>query len=964
MLAVTASLVLAQSGRGRQPVPAPPPKPVPRTGANAPVPPGVAEGGRLARQDVDGATTRYVLRNGLTIIFRERHSQPLAAVTTWVKAGALSEADTETGLAQLTARMLLKGTGTRQPGEIERDTGRLGGQLQTEVSFDRSLFRIVAPSESVGKVLELQADFLQNPAFAATELKKASQEVIRAGRRFQDEAEAVSLERLYATAFTAHRLKRGHFGTEPSLSALTREQVVSFYQTHYQPQNTIIAIDGDVFGAQTIVQIQQLFGKWKGQSGQPGQPGQPAQTTGIASVVEPPQDKLRYSNSRGDISQSIVTIGYHMPPPASTAEALRERAALEMLAAVLGLGDGSRLVQVLREGSRLPADVREKGELAGLVSDVSAEYQSWPGAALLAVQLRVDPARIDRAEAEYLREIERFKREVIGDGELQRARYLLEKRFYDSQSRVETEADLLARYQAQFGDFRLFDANLSRLGAVTPQELQQAAAKYLTLANMAIHEYESRSVQARTFTNDSFVDTITIFAPTLTQPVKPEEVKSAVALRTFKQGAERGGATEGRNVIISEAPLPVKDFSVLRGARAFVREDRSQPKLTIGIYFQGGRLIEETATSGMTELMLRAMIKSTTTRKSDLIALETESYGAEINIVNEPDFFGITLDTLSRNAEPATRLVLDILENPFFDKAEFIRERERLLADQLAARDCARCRAEELMLASLYPSHPYGLPRYGLASVVKPATEAQLEAWYARTIKRQLPLVVIVGDTDGSSLVSRIFSEGFKRADLDKTMKVGLPGLMESPQQQAEVRERQQATQAIGLRSAAGSSVDVSALDVLAHFATTRFGMELRDRQAVVDEIYVRSEARLASGMFTTIAISAPELEARALEAVRGELAGLAKAPPTGDDFDLGRNEAIGNYAISVAAHPTRALEYARAVINGRKAADVDGQPDLIRAVKLADVKRVAEAVLKVAQAGLGVVHAEETKKN
>ena len=276
LLAVTASLVLAQSGRGRQPAPAPPPKPVPRTGANAPVPPGVAEGGRLARQDVDGATTRYVLRNGLTIIFRERHSQPLAAVTTWVKAGALSEADTETGLAQLTARMLLKGTGTRQPGEIERDAGRLGGQLQTEVSFDRSLFRIVAPSESVGKVLELQADFLQNPAFAATELKKASQEVIRAGRRFQDEAEAVSLERLYATAFTAHRLKRGHFGTEPSLSALTREQVVSFYQTHYQPQNTIIAIDGDVFGAQTIVQIQQLFGKWKGQSGQPGQPGQPA----------------------------------------------------------------------------------------------------------------------------------------------------------------------------------------------------------------------------------------------------------------------------------------------------------------------------------------------------------------------------------------------------------------------------------------------------------------------------------------------------------------------------------------------------------------------------------------------------------------------------------------------------------------------------------------------------------------
>jgi predicted Zn-dependent peptidase len=46
---------------------------------------------------------------------------------------------------------------------------------------------------------------------------------------------------------------------------------------------------------------------------------------------------------------------------------------------------------------------------------------------LLSVQLVVDPPRIDRAEAEYFREIERFKREILSEGELARARNLFEK---------------------------------------------------------------------------------------------------------------------------------------------------------------------------------------------------------------------------------------------------------------------------------------------------------------------------------------------------------------------------------------------------------------------------------------------------------------------------------------------------------------------------------------------------------
>src|SRR5437867_549007 len=93
--------VIAQSGRGRQPAP-PPPKPTPKPGTR-PMPTvlNVPEGGKILRTEVDGATTRYLLKNDLTVVIRERHATPLAAVTTYVKVGYFNEPDEAAGLAHL-----------------------------------------------------------------------------------------------------------------------------------------------------------------------------------------------------------------------------------------------------------------------------------------------------------------------------------------------------------------------------------------------------------------------------------------------------------------------------------------------------------------------------------------------------------------------------------------------------------------------------------------------------------------------------------------------------------------------------------------------------------------------------------------------------------------------------------------------------------------------------------------------
>jgi zinc protease len=932
----------AQSGRGRQP--APPPKPSPRQQREQPAALNVPEGGKLVKQEIVGATARYTLKNGLTLIVRERHAVPLAAVVTYVKAGYFDEADEVAGLAHLMEHMFFKGTPTRPLGSIATETRRLGGVLNASTFYDKTSYYTVAPAESLPKVLEIQADLLQNPTFDAEELKKESLVVIQESKRKQDNPAALALERMYATAFSSHRMKRWRIGADDVLKNSTREQLQAFYQNYYRPSNTVIVVVGDVTVRNVLGQVQQLYGNFA-----------PADVKRAPGPEEPPQDKLRYGNERGDITQTVVTVGYHAPALAGTPEGLKEQAATEVLAAVLGTGRGARLNQALRERT-------------GIVTSVTADYQSLPGVGMLSVQMRLDPANIDKAEAEYFREVEKFRRELISDGELQRAKSMLEKRFYDAVNAVDDEAEALAHYQAHFGDFKLLDSYVARVREVTAKDVQQAAAKYLSVTNATVHEYEPRSATPRTFTPEKFAEAVAVFAPNAAQPVRPEDLKPATALKAVKQGEERSrGTSEG--VIVVEQPLPVKDFSVYRGPRSYVREDHTQPKLAVGVFFQGGRLVEDQSTSGTTELMLRAMLKSTTTRKGDLIALELESYGGEINVVNEPDFFGFTLDVLSRNAEEAVKVLLDIVENPFFDKTEVARERDGLLARQLQQRDDGLARPVELALASAYPNHPYGLPRYGLANAVKAATPEALEAWHAKTVKRQFPLVILVGDTDGSSLVSSIFSDTFKRSSdsLDEKLKVNLPALHSTPQEQAEQRSRKQTAQAVAFRTppaaptATGASMNY-ALEVMRGYASGlggRFFNELRDKQSLAYTVTLTHQPRLASGALIAYIATLPENEAKAQEGLRAELQRLAAAPPTDAELEMGRNAVIGSYATALQSRTERLLEYARAAVFGRKPAEVESQPELIRGVKKEDIKSAAEAVIKITQAGRGVVRGE-----
>src|SRR5215510_12531506 len=211
------------------------------------------------RED-QGQATKVILKNGLTVIVREQQAVPLASITTYVKAGYFDEDDRTSGISHVIEHMFFKGTTKRPVGEIARQTQALGGYLNAYTFYDRTVYHSEVPAENIKQALEIQADALWNSGYDAGELKKEIEVVLQENNRKLDNPPAVAAEKLYATAFEQHRMKRWRIGTPEGLRALTRDDVVAYVKKYYRPSNIILSIAGQLDIEQTIAEVVKLYG--------------------------------------------------------------------------------------------------------------------------------------------------------------------------------------------------------------------------------------------------------------------------------------------------------------------------------------------------------------------------------------------------------------------------------------------------------------------------------------------------------------------------------------------------------------------------------------------------------------------------------------------------------------------------------------------------------------------------------
>jgi predicted Zn-dependent peptidase len=742
------------------------------------------------------------------------------------------------------------------------------------------------------------------------------------------------------------------------LRSITSEQLEAFYLQHYRPENLVIALAGDTTAGK-LIEVQKLFGGFGVKQEDKPAPAIKGKPATEPPVKEPGKDKpqtelqtadrtpavpapprLRYLADRGDINESIVSVGFRVPGRTS-----KEWPAIEALSAIIGQGRASRLGRLLVDEMMV-------------ASRVSSGSVALAGSGLLTIQAHIAPddkgAAIDNAESALFRELDRLRRETPSESEMARARAVLEKQFIDRSDTFLDRAYEIARAEAS-GNFRAAVNYREIIRGVTPRDVQQAAARYLTLEGALIHEFEPYQAPLRAFTDESFATTVRTWAPALAQSVAENQVKEAdpkLWIAPVTRGAER--TLNEQAALESIQPLAVKDFSTYNGPRAYVREDHTLPKVTIAILFQGGRLLEEQSTSGTTEMMLRAMLYGTARQAPAQLQQELEQLGADVEMIVEPDFFGYNISVLSQSAERALRIVRDLIEEPAFRDEDIARARLAQTGAIRNARDNTRVRAKELMLQAVFPGHPYSLPPHGREEVLAKLDAEQLSEWHARLIKRQLPLVVIVGDTNGSALVSGQLAEGFRRRDLDKSLpaKVAQAG---KPGDRSEQRLREHTMLSIGY---AGPGVEGNDLPAI----------ELLSAAIVEDQSFGPATAFGHDALFTSSVAYiqmpvAPDDEQRARAALASELERMSRSGLSANEMTSARHAAHALYTHRLQTHKARALAYARAVLYQRPAGEVDSLIEQAAKLTPEDVKRVASLYFKPSAAFAGIVRGKAAQQ-
>lgn len=206
------------------------------------------------------------LPNGLTVLIMEQHEVPIISFNFIIKAGAVADPAGKAGLASLTAGLLRKGTRSRSADAIASELDFVGGTMDAAASYDYSNGFAEFVKKDIGKGLDLFSDVLLNAAFPAAEVTKLLKQRADAIKAAKDQPRAVINNYFNAYLYGNHPYGRPDDGDEGSLAAITRDDVVKFYQTYYAPAAAILAVVGDFNTAEMERMLADKFAAWSGKA--------------------------------------------------------------------------------------------------------------------------------------------------------------------------------------------------------------------------------------------------------------------------------------------------------------------------------------------------------------------------------------------------------------------------------------------------------------------------------------------------------------------------------------------------------------------------------------------------------------------------------------------------------------------------------------------------------------------------
>ena len=397
------------------------------------------------------AFTRRELSNGVRLIIAPVRKLPLATVTVVANAGAMCDPIERDGIAALTANLLIEGTledGIPVPERFER----LGASIDAGADWDAALVQMTVLATQLPGAFRLLGEVVTVPSFPDRELERLKAE--RLAELLQRRTEPRGLANDMFEKFVyepASRYARPEAGSEPSVAAITRDDVGAFYADRYRPGGMTLLVVGDVDVERAEAMAYEAFGGLAG--------GTPA----LAATLDGPARPARSVHlvEKEDAPQSELRIG-HVGLPRAHPDYFR----VAIMNALLGGLFSSRINLNLREAH-------------GYTYGASSSFDWRQGAGPFVVSTAVKSDVTVDAARQVLLEIDRMRAEEVEDEELSLATSFLDGVFPIRFETTDAIASALAKLVIYGLPEDYYDTYRERIRSVTAGDVLAAARQHL-----------------------------------------------------------------------------------------------------------------------------------------------------------------------------------------------------------------------------------------------------------------------------------------------------------------------------------------------------------------------------------------------------------------------------------------------------------------------------------------------------
>lgn len=395
-----------------------------------------------------------VLPNGLKVVTVPMRERDSVAVAIWVRVGGRFEPKKVSGVSHFLEHMLFKGTKKRTTRQIKEEIEGVGGMLNAFTGEESTCYFAKLLKEHFVTALDVLSDMVNYATLSPAELRKERPVILEEIKMYRDLPSHHVHELMGELLWPDQPLGRSLAGTEKTVSAITRSQMMDYKNRYYHPRNILVSVSGPVDHGDVLDRVKNFF---------PYKTSRPESRFAKAGTR---QARPRTLFMEKQTEQTHFVIGTH-----SFSRNHPDRYKLGLLNVILGANMSSRLFE----------EVREK---RGLAYEIKSGVSFYQDTGAVSISAGVENKKTPTAIAVILRELAKIRKKPVKEGELRRAKDYFMSQLYLA---LEDTLDHLlwvgekALYGGEMPDRREIREGIE---AVTVRDIQAVARELFTTPHL------------------------------------------------------------------------------------------------------------------------------------------------------------------------------------------------------------------------------------------------------------------------------------------------------------------------------------------------------------------------------------------------------------------------------------------------------------------------------------------------